>query len=209
MRLYARPSPLLRRQLTFDALVVIWLVLWWKLSAQLSAKITALATPADRASDTLATITRGLGSIGEAAARIPLVGGEIQRPVATLAGDVAHLMASTQAQAEETRQTATEVGWWVFALASLLAVSWWAWHKYRYARATAQLTSLLTRPGGTKLLAFRALAHQPLRQLASYPHIVDELMRGEQQAVVWLANLELRRLAMAELPGGQQPVRCE
>lgn len=199
MRIYARPSMLLVRQLLIDALIVLWIWGWWKLSALTHDRIAALAAPADASVDALSTIGAGIDQAGAAAGNIPLVGAQVRRPLVALSGDVTELMHTAGAQAEATRQTAESIGFWMFLVPSALAVVVFCWRKYRYARTTLRLARLNAAPGGELLLAWRAVANVPLNVLAHLPHAITGLQGGDQATIRTLANLARLEAGMAPL----------
>lgn len=204
MRIYARPSLLLLRQILFDLLVVAWIWGWWKLSALTEARIADLAAPADKSVDALETIGAGIAQAGAAAGNIPLVGEQVQRPINALSTDVTELMHTASAQADATRQTAASIGFWMFLIPALLAASWFLWRKYRYARATARLARLAAMPGGEVLLAWRAVNQLPLNQLAYIPNVVPALLAGDAATIQTLSNLARMECGMGPQRGNIQ-----
>jgi hypothetical protein len=133
----------------------------------------------------------------------PLLGDELRAPLDS-AGDAS----ATIARAGLDVQTGADRA---ALLAALAVVVWpivvvavaWLVHRWRSARRAAVARRLLRAPGGTDLLALRALAQAPLRELAGVG--VDPAAgwrEGDPATVRALAALTLRDVGL-RAPGSE------
>lgn len=194
MTWYARPSWRLVRQLIADAFVAAWLIGWWFAGRLADATVRALAGPVRQAAQSADELRRQVADAAVQTASIPYLGQRIRQPFDAMAASLADLGASASAQAAGIEQAATVAGAVVFALPALLAVALWLPARLRFARRAAQARSLASDPGGTPLLALRALSHARLDELTAIaPDPAASWRAGDPQVIGRLAALELAR----------------
>lgn len=200
MRLYAdRPGRLLG-QLTSDLVVVVVVYLLVRLGLGAHDKVAALAAPGRQAEDaaraTEGTMRDAAGNVGGT----PLVGGAVSKPFEALAGTSRDLAASAQAYQDAVERLAVLTGVLVAAVPIVILLTIWLPRRVAWVvEASAASRLARTAPGAADLLAIRALARQPLRELARLdPDVVRGWQAGDPAATAVIARLELEELGLNE-----------
>jgi hypothetical protein len=200
MKLYAdRPTRVLG-QLAGDLVVVILVFLAVRLGRGTHEKVAALAAPGRDAEDAARSTA---GSMGDAAGNIdgtPLVGDAVAKPFTALAATSRQLAESAQAYQDSVERLAVLTGILVASLPILLVLGLWLPRRLAWVvEATAASRLVRRAPGAADLLAVRALARQPLRELARLdPAVVQGWKAGSPTATAVLARLELAELGLDE-----------
>ena len=143
-------------------------------------------------------ISANLGSAGDSADRLPLVGDALAKPLRAASEAALDLAGAGQ----NLNSTAT---WLAVLLAiavagpPILAVGMpWLFLRIRFFRRKWTVIALAQTPAGQQLLALRALANRPLRKLTEVSHDpVGAWRREDPMAVRGLAALELRSAGVA------------
>jgi hypothetical protein len=195
MRFYAERPLRVARQLVADVAVIawVWLVVTFAQAAQ--ALIDQLQGPAGSLTSAGQTVRDTFAGAARTASGIPLVGEELARAlnVGTGAGESLASAGQRQAQLIDT------VGMWaavaIVAFAAVPVVLVWLYVRLRYARTAG--SAVVARARDLDLLALRALAHQPTRQLLRVSGDPAAAWRRDDTAVVRdLAQLELSALGL-------------
>jgi hypothetical protein len=195
MRFYAERPLRVARQLVADVAVIawVWLVVTFARAAQ--ALIDQLQGPAGSLTSAGQTVRDTFAGAARTASGIPLVGEELARAlnVGTGAGESLASAGQRQAQLIDT------VGMWaavaIVAFAAVPVVLVWLYVRLRYARTAG--SAVVARARDLDLLALRALAHQPTRQLLRVSGDPAAAWRRDDTAVVRdLAMLELSALGL-------------
>jgi hypothetical protein len=195
MRFYAERPLRVARQLVADVAVIawVWLVVTFAQAAQ--ALIDQLQGPAGSLTSAGQTVRDTFAGAARTASGIPLVGEELARAlnVGTGAGESLASAGQRQAQLIDT------VGMWaavaIVAFAAVPVVLVWLYVRLRYARTAG--SAVVARARDLDLLALRALAHQPTRQLLRVSGDPAAAWRRDDAAVVRdLAQLELSALGL-------------
>ena len=200
MKLYAdRPTRVLG-QLAGDLVVVILVFLAVRLGRGTHDKVAALAGPGREAEDaarsTAGTMRDAAGNVDGA----PFVGDAVAKPFTALAATSRQLARSAQAYQDSVEQLAVLTGILVAALPILLLLAIWLPRRLAWVAEASAASRLARRaPGAADLLAVRALARQPLRELARLdPAVVQGWKAGSPAATAVLARLELAELGLDE-----------
>jgi len=195
MRFYAERPLRVAWQLLADVLVIgwAWLVVTFAQAAQ--NLIDQLQGPAGALTSAGQTVRDAFAGAARTASGIPLVGDDLAKAlgVGTGAGDSLAAAGRRQAQLIDT------VGLWaavaIVAFAAVPVVLLWLYVRLRYARTAG--SAVTARARDLDLLALRALAHQPTRQLLRVAGDPAGAWRRDDTAVVReLATLELRALGL-------------
>lgn len=198
MRFYARPSSRLFWQVAADLFVAAWAACWWIVGRFVDATIRALAEPARQTARVTVDLRRQMAEAAQDAGGLPIVGDDLRQPLNDMATNLDAIVAAANAQVAGLEQAALVLGWLLFVVPVALMVAVWLPPRLRFARRAAATLALRDRPGGTDLLALRALVTQPLGDLAS---IADDPVAawraGDPAAVARLANLELASAGLA------------
>jgi hypothetical protein len=198
MKLYAdRPTRVLG-QLAGDLVVVILVFLAVRLGRGTHEKVAALAAPGRDAEDAARSTA---GSMRYAAGNVdgtPLVGDAVAKPFTALAATSRQLAESAQAYQDSVERLAVLTGILVASLPILLVLGLWLPRRLAWVVVATAASRLVRRaPGAADLLAVRALARQPLRELARLdPAVVQGWKEGSPTATAELARLELDELGL-------------
>ena len=195
MRFYAERPLRVARQLVADVAVIawVWLVVTFAQAAQ--ALIDQLQGPAGSLTSAGQTVRDTFAGAARTASGIPLVGEELARAlnVGTGAGESLASAGQRQAQLIDTGGMWAAVA--IVAFAAVPVVLVWLYVRLRYARTAG--SAVVARARDLDLLALRALAHQPTRQLLRVSGDPAAAWRRDDTAVVRdLAMLELNALGL-------------
>lgn len=203
MRWYARGGRLLARQLGSDAFVVAWALLWWLLGRFTDTTIRAIAEPARQTATITADLRRQVTDAASQAGGVPVVGDGLRQPFDAMANSLRDLGASAAASVAPIELTATVAGVLTTLVPIALVVLSWLPRRVRFALRAAELNDLAATPGGTELLALRALATQPLSEVrAITPDAVAAWRSGDPEVTRRLADLELASAGLVRRRAG-------
>src|SRR6476661_427717 len=195
MRFYAERPLRVAWQLLADVLVIGWAYLVVTFAQAARSLIDQLQGPAGALTSAGQTVRDTFAGAARTASGIPLVGDDLAKAlnVGTGAGDSLAAAGRRQAQLIDT------VGLWaavaIVAFAAVPVVLLWLFVRVRYARTAG--SAVAARALDLDLLALRALAHQPTRQLLRVAGDPAAAWRRDDPAVVReLAALELRALGL-------------
>lgn len=189
---YATTPHRLLLQLLSDA-AAAWTVVWVLVGLAVHAAVALIGGVGRQVQSGGDGIAANLESAGDSAARIPLVGDAVSKPL-TAASSAALDIAGAGQTLDAT------AGWlaWLLAVAVaappiLAVVGPWLFLRWRFFRRKLTVIDLASTPAGRQLLALRALANRPLRQLTAVsPDPAGAWRHDDPAAVSGLAALELR-----------------
>lgn len=182
------------RQVVADALVVLWVLVWWRIGVAVHDTVGRLAAPGRTLEGAGRSLEGGLTSAGEAAGDVPLVGDRLRTPFEA-AGGAARSIADAGAGFQDgvdrlALLTALGVALWPVVVVVTVHV----WRRVRWAHRAERTRSVLRTPGGTDLLALRALATLPPHRLLDiHPDAAQAWRRGDEDVVAALATAAVRR----------------
>ena len=197
---YAATPARLTAQLLSDLLIAAWITVWVLVGVAVHHAIATFAKVGTQVKDGATGISDNLGSAGDSADRIPLVGDAVAKPLRAASEAALDLAGAGQS----LNSTAT---WLAVLLAiavagpPILAVGMpWLFLRIRFFRRKWTVIALAQTPAGQQLLALRALANRPLRKLTEVNHDpVGAWRREDPMAVRGLAALELRSAGVARV----------
>lgn len=197
---YATTPARLTAQLLSDLLIAAWITVWVLVGVAVHHAIATFAKVGTQVKDGATGISDNLGSAGDSADRIPLVGDAVAKPLRAASEAALDLAGAGQS----LNSTAT---WLAVLLAiavagpPILAVGMpWLFLRIRFFRRKWTVIALAQTPAGQQLLALRALANRPLRKLTEVSHDpVGAWRREDPMAVRGLAALELRSAGVARV----------
>lgn len=197
MRWYAASPDRRTRQVLADLAVVAWLVVCLWLAHGVQARFDDLADQIRGAETATASISDGLTRAGDALGGVPLVGESVREPFDAAAGASDRLGQTSLESADRTERAGT----W---LAVVLVVGLfgpvgvpYGRRRYRSARDAGRIELLAGAPGGSDLLALRALTTLPVHVVAAaVPGAADGWRRGVPTVVSALADLQLREAGL-------------
>ncbi|GIM89003.1 hypothetical protein [Paractinoplanes toevensis] len=197
MKLYAERIPTAIRQLLTDIIVIIWVYLWIRAGLWVHDMVEKLAVPGQKLQSAGGGIADNLADAGGKIGRVPLVGDQLVKPF-NGAADAARSLADAGAQQQEIVDQLALI-MMILALSVPLALVLFLWLplRLRWMRRAAVASSVRSEPAGRDLLALRALAGQPLNELAKLgPDIAQSWRNGDAAALDALAGLELKKLGL-------------
>lgn len=201
---YATTPARLAAQVLSDVLVAAWIGLWIVIGLAVHHAVATIASVGTQVQDGATGIADNLGSAGESAHRIPLVGDAMSKPLRAASEAAVDLAGAGQ----NLHSTAT---WLAVLLAiavaspPILAIAMpWLFLRIRFFRRKWTVIALAQTPAGEQLLALRALANRPLRQLTEVStDPVGAWRAHDHDAVRGLAALELRSAGVARAKPAQ------
>jgi hypothetical protein len=197
VKLYAERLPTAIRQLLTDIVVVIWVYLWIRAGLWVHGMVEKLAVPGQKLQSAGGGIADNLADAGTKVNRVPLVGDQLVKPF-NGAADAARSLADAGVQTQQVvDQLALIMALVAVAVPLALVLFLWLPLRVRWMRRAGVASSVRAAPAGRDLLALRALASQPLDELARLgPDIAQSWRNGDAEAVDALAALELKRLGL-------------
>ncbi len=195
MRFYAERPGRLARQILSDVLVLAWVALCVQVARASYNVVLRLQDPGlglVRAGDQMRT---AFDEAAATAGRIPLIGDTLASALGSGSEAGASLAASGQGQVETIATMAAGTAASVVLVGAAPVVFVWLLFRIRYARRAR--SAVIIRRDDTDLLALRALAHLPVRQLlTAAPDPAAAWRHGDRATVHRLAELELRSLGL-------------
>jgi hypothetical protein len=195
--MYADRLPTAIRQLLTDVLVVIWVYAWIRAGIWIHDTVLKLGVPGEKLEGAGTGLADNLADAGGKVGRVPLVGDELTAPF-TRAAEAARSMADAGRQQQEiVGNLSLALALLVVAMPLAMVLFVWLPSRLRWMRRAGVASTVRNQPAGRDLLALRALATQPLNQLAKLgPDIAQSWRNGDASAVDALAALELRELGL-------------
>jgi hypothetical protein len=196
MRIYASGWRATRQALG-DLSVVCWLVGWVWAGVVVHRVVAHVADPIRQTATTSGSIASKLREASSQLGRLPAVGDQLMRPFDQMAADLDRLVTQSNQQVAMIGSAATVLGL-VTALAPIAVVLIaWLPRRVAFVRDASAAQRFIDADADLDLFALRAIAHQPMPQLA---RVSDDPMgdwrRRDQRVVEALARLELDRLGM-------------
>lgn len=197
MKLYADRVPTATRQLITDLIVVIWVYLWIRAGLWVHDMVQKLGVPGEKLQSAGTGMADNLNDAGGKVGRVPLVGDQLVKPFNGAADAARSLADAGRQQQQIVGKMSVIVALAAVAVPLALVLFLWLPLRLRWVRRAGVATTVRDAPAGRDLLALRALASQPLNQLAQLgPDIAQSWRNGDPEAVDALAALELRRLGL-------------
>ncbi|MFZ1410437.1 MAG: hypothetical protein WAS07_03170 [Micropruina sp.] len=197
LRLYARPSPKLARQIVGDLFIVAWTALWWIAGRLADAVIRTLGDPSRETANAARSLRDSFVDAARNVEGVPFAGGALRQPFLAAADGLRGIIAAAEDQVVGIDNTATLVGWLTFALPVMLLLALWLPGRVRWVRESAAARAFVQAGTHLELLAVRALATQPISALARIsPDPAGAWRRHDDDVIERLAELELARLGL-------------
>jgi len=198
VKLYAERLPTAIRQLLTDIIVVIWVYLWIRAAFWVHDMVQKLAVPGQKLETAGGGIADNLAQAGGTVGRVPLVGDQLVKPFNGAADAARSLSDAGRQQQEVVGKMSVTIALIAVAVPLALVLFLWLPLRLRWIRRAGVAGVVRDQPAGRDLLALRALASQPLNELAKLgPDIAQSWRNGDAAAVDALAGLELRKLGLS------------
>ncbi|OYO22157.1 hypothetical protein CGZ93_09690 [Enemella dayhoffiae] len=193
MAFYARPSWKLTRQVASDVFMVFWAVGWFLVSRGVHAVVSAAAEPARQTAAAATRVRDGFVSAAQSTGGVPVAGSELRKPFDTAATSMDDIITSANNQASAIEQLATVVALLVVLIPVAVLVAVWLPGRLRFHRASSAARRFIDNDADVDLFALRAMANQPMHELARISDDpVGEWRAGNTEVIRDLADLELR-----------------
>lgn len=201
MKLYADAQAHRLRQMVGDALLLAWILLWIEIGQSVHAATMELARPGEEINEAGAGLAERMRDASSAVGDAPFIGDELQTPFDG-AGDAADQIAGAgTASVEAVEQLADWLGWTVGAIPVVILLAVYLPLRWRFVREATAGQRFINAVEDLDLFALRALARQPMSELA---RISDDpagaWRRGDPDIVRQLAVLELRDVGLKPPP---------
>jgi hypothetical protein len=184
-------------QLAADVAVLGWTVAAVLVAVQLHHKVVAVASVAFQLRDGAGGIGTHLDAAGGGIGQVPFAGDALAGPLRSAAGAAGTVAGAGQQLGDQITTLALPAAVALVALAVLPLAGPWLVLRSRYARRAGASATLAGSSGGTRLLALRALAHQPPHRLVPVAQDpVGAWLHEDPGATAALAELELRHLGL-------------
>ncbi|OZM82641.1 hypothetical protein [Pseudonocardia sp. MH-G8] len=195
MRFYAERPARAFLQLLADVLAIGWVTLCVLVARAAHGVVLRLQEPARALAGAGDSISGAFDGAARTASEVPFVGDDLARALATGTGAGDSLTTAGQEQVETIAAVALGTGVVVVLLGALPVLLVWLPLRLRYARLAR--SAVAARAVDTDLLALRAIARRPVRQLlAVSPDPAAAWRRDDRGVVRALAALELRSLGL-------------
>lgn len=184
-------------QIVGDLLLLAWLYLWVRAGQAVHEATLALAEPGRRLDAGASDVASSLTEAGATAARVPLVGDELQGPFVSAGEAATAIAAAGRRQVEVVGDLALLLGLVVAAIPVLIALLGYVPLRVRFARRAGVARRFVDADADLELFALRAMANQPMHRLAKVSDDPVSAWRSGDRAVVRaLATLELRDVGL-------------
>ncbi|EPR76052.1 putative CONSERVED TRANSMEMBRANE PROTEIN [Leifsonia rubra CMS 76R] len=197
MQLYADYAPRRARQVTGDIVALVFIVVWIALGVWVYQLIAAFQQLGIQMQEAGAGFRSTMVELGDTLGSVPLIGTGIRVPFDGASDAGAALETAGQSQQATVLAAATAVGVIISVVPIALILLLWLLPRIRFAQRATEAKNLLSTPGGTDLLALRALSSQKLSVLSKIsPEVASQWRAGDRATAARLAQLQLRSLGV-------------
>ncbi|TQO18556.1 hypothetical protein FB472_0075 [Rhodoglobus vestalii] len=197
MQLYADYAPRRARQVTGDIVALVFIVVWIALGVWVYQLIAAFQQLGIQMQQAGAGFRSTMVELGDTLGSVPLIGTGIRVPFDGASDAGAALETAGQSQQATVLAAATAVGVIISVVPIALILLLWLLPRIRFAQRATEAKNLLSTPGGTDLLALRALSSQKLSVLSEISsEVASQWRAGDRATAARLAQLQLRSLGV-------------
>jgi hypothetical protein len=209
MGIYAKRPAKMIGQLVGDGFVLLWAIGWVIVAIFVHRVIEVLATPARETARTAMRLAENFRQAAAEAAKVPVAGEQMRRPLDAAAGTLGNLIDSANDQVVSIERLALIVGWLVFLIPVATVIAFWLPRRIRFYRQARASQVFLDSLADLDLFALRAMAAQPLYVLAEISDDPVQAWRsGDREVINKLAEVELKRNGL-QLPATLRAVSDE
>ncbi len=199
LRIYAQTPARRTRQILADLLAVAVIAAAVRIALAVHSAIMRLAEPGRVTQSAGDRLAGGLGDAGNAADRVPLIGGALKQPLEAAASAGNDLAQAGQAVQDAVGHLAFLVTAVLIAVPVLVVLAFWTATRLRWIIRSAAARRLLEAPDGADLFALRALTG-PLRDLAAVEAppagLADGWRRGDPAVISALSRVGLAQVGL-------------
>ena len=180
-----------------DVLLVAWVALWVWVGQAVYDATMLLARPGAEIADAGNGLADRLRDAGAVASDAPFIGDELASPFDGAGEAAEHIASAGAAQVHAVQQLATWLGWSIGLIPILIVLAVYGPLRWRFVREASAGQRFIDAAEDLDLFALRALARQPMHELA---RISDDpagaWRRGDVAVVHRLAALELKDVGL-------------
>ncbi|MFG2524587.1 hypothetical protein [Streptomyces sp. NPDC048527] len=199
MRLYAQTPARRSRQVLADLIAAALIYATVKLALVVHDAIGRLADPGRKAESAGNSLSNGLVDAGEAASKVPFVGGQLKKQLGSAAEAGTGLADAGRSLQDTVGHVATLTTVVLIVIPVVFVLLLWLPPRLRWIRRSAVTRRLAADPGGADLLALRVLTGSQ-RELAAVPTppggLAEAWRRGDEQVIADLAAIGLRQAGL-------------
>ncbi|MGX1668850.1 hypothetical protein [Streptomyces sp. NPDC055400] len=199
MRLYAQTTARRSRQVLADLIAVALICAAVKLALAVHDAISRLADPGRKAESAGKSLSDGLIDAGDAASKVPFVGGQLKKPLTSAAEAGTGLADAGRSLQDTVGHVATLSTVALIVIPVVFVLLLWLPPRVRWIRRSAVTRRIADNPGGADILALRVLAGSK-RELSALPTppggLADAWRRGDEQVIADLAAIGLRQAGL-------------
>lgn len=204
MRLYARPSLLMARQVASDLWMVAWVVAWALAGRWVHGAVLQLAVPARQSANLAADLSVQMHRAQDEVGQLPVAGQQLSQPFGSLSGGLDQLAQLSRDQVNTVGHVAMVAAWLCFLVPVVTLGARWLPARYRFVRDARLAARFVDSGADIELFCLRGIANLPMHQLARIsPDPVGSWRAGDQQVVEAIAFREMERTGL----GRPAPVR--
>lgn len=194
---YAETPTRRTRQIAADVIAALALLCCYWIGSSVYNLTGDLAAPGRSLESGGAVLAQRMTDAGNAVSNAPFIGDSLRQPFDQASGAGRSIEQAGVKQQEVVHSLAVTLGWVTGGVPALVVLALWLPKRLRFARRAAQAQRLVGGGAGLDLFAFRALARQPLAELARLNSDPTAGWRNRDPAVIEaLAALELRHLGL-------------
>lgn len=197
MKLYADAPAHRLRQVLGDVLLLVWVAVWIKVGQAVHDATMLLARPGEEITDAGNGLAEKFRDASSVVGDAPFIGDELQSPFDG-AGDAADQIANAgTSQVHAVEQLAHWLGWSVGLIPVLIVLAFYVPLRWRFVREATAGQKFIDAAEDLDLFALRALARQPMHELARISNDpAGAWRRGDPEVVRQLAVLELKDVGL-------------
>ncbi len=193
MMLYAQTAGRRAAQVAGDLVALLLIVIGVVVAVALHDAIAGVGRASLGVQRSGSDLASTLGDIGSKLGAVPLIGSSIRAPFDSASDAGTTLAAAGSAWQTGFTRVADLAGWSVALIVVLVVLVGWVRPRLVGARRRAVIARLDRESPDRELLALRALANRPARQIAAvHPSAAAAWRRGDAEVIDRLAALELR-----------------
>lgn len=197
MKLYADFPARAARQILGDLVALALVVAGVIAGVVVHGVIAGFSAVGEQLRDAGSGFRETMTEVGQTLGDVPVIGGGIRVPFDTASGAGGQVADAGQGVVDLVNAIAVFAGVTTALGPILVVVAVWVIPRLVIARRAGEARDLAASPDGAELLALRALATRPVRELTSVDRRPLEAWRqGDRAAIRGLAQLELRRVGV-------------
>ena len=197
MKVYADTPVRRTRQFLSDVWMLFWIALWIWIGIKVDDLVMNLAVPGRKLAEAGDGIEGGMLDAGDKVAGVPLVPDSVRTPFEKASDAGGSIRSAGEAQVDAVDKLATFLGVVIAVMPIVILLILWLPIRVRFIRQATSARKFIDAAPDLDLFALRALARQPMTELARIADDPAGAWRAKDPAVVLaLASLELKETGL-------------